>query len=113
MIVKAVEIRGTATFIPAIAIKVVPANEGQRYLLRRSGYGFDPPQIILAEIAAGIGLAFCDPYDWPDDTRTMRVAHEWLREHFDEIEDGAVVDVEFILGERPEPKRSERETEPL
>ena len=43
----------------------------------------------------------------------MRTAHEWLREHFDEIEDGGVVDVEFILGERAEPKRSEREEAPL
>jgi len=40
VIIKAVEIRDTGTFIPAIAIKVVPTNEGQRYLLLRSGYGF-------------------------------------------------------------------------
>ena len=113
MIIKAVEIRDTGTFIPAIAIKVVPANEGQRYLLCRSGYGFDPPQIILANLAGGSGMACCDPFDWPACARTMRTAHEWLREHFDEIEDGAVVDVAFILGERVEPKRSERETEPL
>jgi len=49
VIIKAVEIRDTGAFIPAIAIKVVPANEGQRYLLLRSGYGFDPPQIILRQ----------------------------------------------------------------
>ena len=113
MIIKAIEIRDSLTFISAIAIKVVPANEGQHYLLRRSGYGFDPPQIILAKLAGGSGMACCDPFDWPSGARTMRTAHEWLREHFDEIEDGAVVDVEFILGERAEPKRSEREEEPL
>jgi hypothetical protein len=46
IVIEAVENRDTATFIPAIAIKVVPANEGQRYLLRRSGYGFGAPQIM-------------------------------------------------------------------
>ncbi len=35
--------------------------------------------------------------------------HTWLIDHFDEIESGAVVDVEFILGEKPAPKVSERE----
>jgi len=113
MIIKCIEIRDSLTFIPAIAIKVVPANEGQRYLLRRAGYGFDPPQIILAKLAGGAGMACCDPYDWPGDTRTMRTAHEWLREHFDAIDDGAVVCVEHILGERAEPKRSESEEEAL
>ena len=108
MQIKAVEIRDSMTFIPAIAIKVLPANEGQRYLLRRAGYGFESPQIILTRIAGGNGMATCDPYDWGGGTRTMTAAHEWLREHFDEIEDGAVVDVEFILGETKKPKLSER-----
>ena len=112
MQIKTIEIRDAATFIPAIASKVVPANEGQRYLLRRAGYGFGPPQIIVAKLAGGSGMANCDPYEWPGSTRTMRVAHVWVREHFDEIEDGAVIDVEFIIGERKEPKRSERFKEP-
>jgi hypothetical protein len=88
----------------------VSANEGQRYLLRRAGYGLndDPAQVILTSIAGGNGQATCDPYHWGGGSRTMTVAHEWLREHFDDIEDGAVVCVEHILGERKEPKRSER-----
>ena len=113
MIIKAIEIRDTATFIPAIAIKVVPANEGQRYLLRRSGYGFDFPQVIVAKLGGGSGMAHCDPYEWGGGARTMTVAHEWVRDHFDEIEDGQVIDVEFLLGERAEPKASEREGFPV
>jgi hypothetical protein len=111
MIVKAVEIRDRNTFIPAIAIKVVAANEGQRYLLRRAGYALNGETIILVRLT-DCG-ASCDVYEWPGDTRTMRTAHVWLEAHFDEIEDGAVVCVEHILGERPEPKRSEREEVPL
>ena len=38
MKIKAVEIRDKATFIPAIAIKMEPENEGQRYLLARCGF---------------------------------------------------------------------------
>jgi hypothetical protein len=49
-----------------------------------------------------------DAYEWPGDVRTFRAAHLYVEEHFDEIEDGAVVDVEFILGETAEPKVSER-----
>lgn len=39
----------------------------------------------------------------------MWIAHNWIEQHVDELVDGAVVDVEFILGETTTPKRSERE----
>lgn len=51
----------------------------------------------------------CDPYDWGQN-RSRHFAHKWLIEHFDEIESGAVVDVEFILGETKKPKLSEAVT---
>jgi hypothetical protein len=43
-----------------------------------------------------------DVYKWSD-ARTMRVVHDWLErdDHFDSLAHGSVVDVEFILGERP------------
>ena len=43
----------------------------------------------------------------------MTAAHEWLLKNFDEVDDGAVLDVEFILGETKEPKVSERGEAPL
>lgn len=49
-----------------------------------------------------------DSFNWSN-ARTMHVAHEYLKEHFDDLESGAVIDVEFILGETETPKRSERE----
>jgi hypothetical protein len=107
MIVKAVEIRDKATFVPAMAIKMVPATEGQRYLLRRAGYDLHgPPSIMLVRMVDC--RAEYDPYSWPD-LRTMRHAHLWIAAHFDEMSDsGDVVDVEFILSETKEPKRSEQ-----
>ena len=50
-----------------------------------------------------------DPFAWGSDTRTYQVAHQYIIDHFDELESGAVVDVEFILKETTEPKKSERE----
>jgi hypothetical protein len=41
----------------------------------------------------------------------MPEAHVWVLEHFDEVEDGSIVDVEYILGESAAPKVSEREDE--
>lgn len=122
MIVKAIEIRDRGTFIPALAVKMVPVSdwepnvsermaEAERYLLRRAGYGFVNPCVMLCRMDAN-GVARCasyDPYSWGADDRTFCVAHNYITDHFDELESGAVVDVEWILKETAEPKKSERE----
>ncbi|MBI1188267.1 MAG: hypothetical protein GC206_13215 [Alphaproteobacteria bacterium] len=106
MEVKLIEIRDRATFIAAWAFKTESHERTQQYLLRRCGW--EPDGVIMGRLDSGSGQA--GPYDWND--RTMTTAHVWLCKHFDEVENGAVVDVEFILGETREPKRSERETTP-
>lgn len=103
MIMKCLEVRDRATFIPVVAINTVPANEGQRYLLRRAGYS-SGGTIILVNL--NDCRASNDPHEWGG--RTMPAAHVYIEMHFQELVDGAVVDVEFILGETKEPKRSER-----
>jgi hypothetical protein len=103
MIVKTVEIRDRHTFIPAVAIRLVAANEAQRHLMRRVGFYGDG--VVLMRLTDQ--EAHSDPYDWHRDSRTMPNAHVWLEQHFDEIDDGAVIDVEFLLGERASPKLSE------
>lgn len=104
MIVKAIEIRDRHTFIPAIVIGMKPANEAQRYLLGR--VGFRDQGVVLMKLIDQ--KAHFYPYDWGPAERTMPRAHQWLEEHFAEISDGDVVDVEFILGETPRPKPPER-----
>ena len=52
-----------------------------------------------------------DPSGWCD--RTFQIAHLWFIDHWDELKDGDVIDVEFILGESSEAKTSERFVEPL
>lgn len=104
---KLIEIRDSMTFISAIATQLDPANERERVLLARSGFGLRPGEqskyVFLARLNGG--TATYDPYDWGD--RTMAQAHQWLAEHFGEIESGDVVDVEFILGETAAPKEPE------
>ena len=100
---KFVEIRDRGTFVPALAIRL---SGDDHYLARRAGY--DSPLVIL--ILLSLMKCAYDPYEWGG--RTYPVAHNWLQEHFDEHENGAVVDVEFILGESNAPKRSEAEGVP-
>ena len=122
MIVKAIEIRDRGTFIPALAVKMMPTYRSQvetiteydseSYLLRRAGFSFVNPCVILCRMeASGVDRnATYDPFAWGEGTRTYQVAHQYIIEHFDELKSGAVVDVEFILGETKEPKESERLT---
>lgn len=98
MTTKTLEIRDRGTFIPALAIQV-SGDDG--YLMRRAG--FKNPMVYL--IALATEKAKYDPYNW--DNRTMKTAHLFIEEHFSELTDGQVIDVEFILGERATPKPSE------
>jgi len=109
MEVKCLELRDSMTFIPVICVRPVAENEGQRYLLRRDGYVADASEYCVIMIDAQCRGAAYDPYSWPDRARTKRVAHDWIANHWGDLKDGDVVDVEFILGETTTRKKSERE----
>ena len=125
MQVKAFEIRDAKYFIPALgvlmvprlslAVAQIPASFGkqtvaERYLLRRAGLNFEQPLVLLCrmEAAGTSNNATYDPYSWGN--RTMHEAHLYITAHWGELESGAVIDVEHILGLTPNPKQSERET---
>jgi hypothetical protein len=112
MITKLFEIRDRGTLIPVLAVQLEPRNEAERWLLERAGYGptaiSQSRYILLCRIDGGGGMCHCDPYDWGGNPRTLLVAHEYLMEMFDHLDSGAVVDVEYILGETQEPKRPQR-----
>ena len=116
---KALEIRDTATFIPALAVDMSPddpypaelaeslrAYTARLYLLRRCGYACDGRPNVLLMRLDGSGMATNDPYEWGG--RTWPNAHRYIIEHWNELRDGDVIDVRFILGETPEPCTSER-----
>lgn len=109
MTAKLFEVRDRATFLPVLAVLVEPASEQEHYLLRRAGYSGKPGEVyvIMAGLDGGLDKATSDPYDW--DNRTRQVAHDFIIKHWDQLTTGAVIDVEWILGEAPFPKASERE----
>ncbi len=104
---KVLEVRDSATHIPVLAIRMLAKNDIQKYYIHdRSGYPLDGRCISVMKLNDMDGN--CDPYTWTN--RTMATAHDYIYTHFDELSDGDVVDVEFILGEKPTRKVSERLT---
>ena len=103
---KALEIRDRATFIPVIAFDMKPKTEAQKYLFSRAGYGGSMQYIVLMKIDGGNMQATYDSFSWGG--RTMPVAHRYIQDNWDNVNDGDVIDVEFILNEAKTIKRSER-----
>jgi ABC-type uncharacterized transport system auxiliary subunit len=102
---KIFEIRDRATFIVAAATKVVvkKAQAHERKLLQSVGYLQSSDTIVLTSLSTG--KSQIDPINWGD--RTMRVAHDYLIEKFSDLDNTAVIDVQFILGETEEKKTTE------
>lgn len=127
---KLLEIRDAGTFIPIVCVDMNPGSQSpegrpgdedadsmaawnaRKYLLRRCGYPCDGRPNIAIACASADGQPFRnDPYE--QSGRTFQVAHHYIIEHWEDLVDGDVVDVEFILGESKAPKVSERQTAPL
>ena len=107
---KCLELRDSMTFIPVICLRPVPTNAAQRYLLRRDGYRGEIDEGCIIMINSQCRGCAYDCYDWPGNPRTLRVAHHYIAEHWHELRDGDVIDVEFILGETLQKKISEAES---
>lgn len=111
MIAKTFEVRDVHTFMPVLAVKLEPGCEADRYLMARAGFGRLPAQqaqfIYVTKLMGGLTQGTAQPYEQM--SPTMRVAHGYIEKNFDQLESGAVVDVEFILGKSERPKNSESE----
>lgn len=110
---KLFEVRDTGTFIPVLAVQFGSDIDVERWLLARAGYGPECRDqcryVWLSKIASSEpGNSTYDPHGWPSSSRTMQVAHQHITEHFDDLETGAVIDVEFILRLQTTIKDSER-----
>lgn len=107
---KTFEVRDRSTFIPCYAVLTSPRDleEADHYLLRRAGYGEGRRLVILGRLDCPRtnGSATYDPFAW--DNRTMRHAHHHVEENWDSLQSGAVIDVEYMIGESATEKKSER-----
>lgn len=107
MEIKLFEIRDRVTFISSIAIGLDSNNESERFLLARAGFGIsneNQKRYILFGRLSDLKLE----YDFKSDTRTMSVAHNYIKENWNNLKSGDVIDIEYILGEANKPKESER-----
>lgn len=104
---KCFELRDEGTTVPVIATLMdEPANEEERWLLRRAGYGIGTGLVLMDRMDGGRSS-----YDWHahgGGPRTWPIAHQYIQEHWGELVSGQVVDVRTILGETSEPCRSDR-----
>jgi hypothetical protein len=111
---KMFEIRDRATFFVAYATRAVPTSprtdadihEKERYLLQRDGFSSDIGPLVI--LYRSNQEAHYDPHYWGD--RTYNTAHQYITDNWHMLESGDVIDVEFILGEKPTAKLSERIT---
>jgi hypothetical protein len=106
MKIKLLEIRDSGTMFIALCIDMNPDNDIQRWALSRYGFPCDGRPNIMMTHATGGNVADNDPYGW--NNRTYAIAHHFIIENWETLNDGDVVDVEFILGETSQPKVSER-----
>jgi hypothetical protein len=123
---KYLEVRDRATFIPVVAFcsyEVVFAadsqyalSEPQRsrivgYGIARNGFrvarGEHPGDDQVIVVRLDNVAATADPYDWTNGARTIREAHNYITANYQELRDGDVIDVEYILQETASKKRSE------
>lgn len=97
---KYIEIRDRMTFIPALAFKLSGSDS---WLAWRAGFDVSQEYVVLFDLNR---LRACfNPVTWMD--RTMKTVHEELVKNWRDYEDGALLDVEFLLGEEGAPKISE------
>lgn len=105
---KILEVRDRGTFIPVIALQIEPESQEQEFLICRAGFPTIPSDmsIILFSLNCNSSVEY-DPFEWMH--RTFQTAHRYIIENFDNLKDGDVIDVEFILGETTVKKTSESE----
>lgn len=108
---KIFELRDRATFIPILATSIDGDDDlpAIKYLLGMAGYkkiNGNPERWVILSNLTYPDKSNVDPYCWND--RTYQTAHLHILEHFDELPNGSVVDVEFVLGEVEKPKESQR-----
>lgn len=105
MKVKLFEVRDVATFIPVAAFDCLPADTKERYLITQAGL-LHEEFIFMVKLATG--ETHYDPNRWP--SRTLKEAHKHVAADWRNLKSGAVIDVEYLLGETPKPKKSQRLT---
>jgi hypothetical protein len=94
----------------SLATKLKAENLQTAALLSHSGFGKTNKQIetyilVCAIDGGGDGIATTDAYKHKSEE--LRIAHIYLNEHFNDLENGSVLDIDFIRGKSKSPKKSD------
>lgn len=106
---KLFEIRDRATCIMALAVKFNADNDHERWMLSHAGYGYldqDHSEYVLLGSLDGDFKGTTDPYK--QDSGTMLIAHQYIRQFWSYLQSGQVIDCQFIRGETDKPVESDR-----
>lgn len=104
MVTKVFEVRDEITHIGVMATKMVGETPDEDYEVERCGFGRGSNLVIVTKMYEPESQH--DAYNWP--SRTMKHAHLYIEQHFDELKSGDVIDVQYILGESDAPCKSDR-----
>lgn len=104
MDIKLFEVRDIGTLMPVMVTKIAARNSKEHWLLRRVGLGTDGSYEFLYTVL-NHGESGWDCYEWGD--RTRHISHKFIEENWDDLDNGQVIDVEYILGETLEPQMPE------
>jgi len=101
------EIRDRGTHFGAVAIRLGSVHFAEYRELAHAGYGMDPEDqkrhVLFVPLTKD--RWYYDPHSWAD--RTCQVAHRYIKNHWDDLTPGQVIDVQYILRETEAPKVSE------
>jgi hypothetical protein len=114
---KVLEIRDSATCMPVLCVELIGDNRAEELILWRSGWqprsgqdariGGDYHGRILLVSLADVTRSSYDPYGWPENPRTLPLAHRHITKLWATLNDGDVIDVQFLEGETASPKLAE------
>lgn len=91
------------TCIPCLAMRYTAENIGERAMFKRHGFGRSPDDRYTFFYLPNFGTCSYDPNKLGDDY-TAGTCCSYMRDHWEEIESGSVLDAEYLRGEKDEPK---------
>jgi len=108
---KIIEVRDVGTILSVLFIRLSAESASEKFLLERAGYGRRPDNYILAIDLTHPLRIWLSPFETRMATqgaRTFYLAHEEMTRNWENYRHGDVLDVQYVLGETPSPKISER-----
>ena len=104
---KIFEIRDGSFYIPVLATATNMENCDylvEAYHWKYANYKQYSPLVIVTQINSNPLKSAYSPDEWT--SKTMQIAHEYIEENFNDLKSGAVIDIQYILGETNTKRKS-------